>query len=106
MVKLVEGRLSRTEGAKAVTKPYFFGWKTSIRFGLYKNGELVQVGTVSSGMNDKLRESAALNPEKYVGKVFKCSYMELTEDAIREPVFIEFREDKAAEECIYEEVFK
>jgi hypothetical protein len=57
-------------------------------------------------MNDKLRESAALNPEKYVGKVFKCSYMELTEDAIREPVFIEFREDKAAEECIYEEVFK
>lgn len=104
--KLVEGRLSRTEGAKAVTKPYFFGWKTSIRFGLYKNGELVQIGTVSSGMNDKLRESAALNPEEYVGKVFKCSYMELTEDAIREPVFIEFREDKAAEECIYEEVFK
>lgn len=103
---LVEGRLSNTEGAKAVTKPYFHSWKMSIKFGLYKNGELTQVGTVSSGMNDALRKDAAENPENYIGKVFKCNYMELTEDAIREPIFIEFREDKAAEECLHSEVFK
>ena len=57
-------------------------------------------------MNDALRKDAAENPGDYIGTAFKCNYMELTEDAIREPIFIEFREDKAAEECLYSEVFK
>lgn len=104
--KLVEGSLANIEGAKAITKPFFNGWKTSIRFGLYKDGEIVSIGTVSSGMNDELRSRVATNPEEYIGKVFKCNYMELTDGSIREPRFIEFRDDKKAEECIYEEVFK
>ena len=104
--KLVEGSLANTEGARAVTKPHFYGWKTSVAFGLYKEGVLTKIGTVSSGMNDELRAKAASNPDDYIGKVFKCNYMELTEDSIREPRFIEFRDDKRAEECVYEEVFK
>lgn len=104
--KLKLGSYYGVEGARAITKPHWNGWKTSIKFGLYKDGNLVQIGTVSSGMNDQLRENAANHPEDYIGKVFKCNYMELTSDSIREPRFIEFRDDKRAEECLYEEVFK
>lgn len=102
--ELVKGNLMGE--AEPVTKPYFYGWKMSIKFGLYKDNKLVEVGTVSSGMNDELREDASKNPDKYIGKVFRCNYMELTEDSIREPIFMGFREDKNAEECLYNEVFK
>lgn len=104
--ELKEGNYSAIDGAIPVTKPYFYSWKMSIKFGLYKDGKLKQVGTVSSGMNDTLRQDAAENPNDYIGKVMKMNYMELTDDAVREPIFIEFREDKAAEECLYGEVFK
>lgn len=104
--KLVEGQLSNTEGARAVTKGYFYGWKMSIILGLYKEGVLTKIGTVSSGMNDELRKDVSIHPEKYIGQVIKCNYMELTDDAIREPRFIEFRYDKQPQECTYEDVFK
>lgn len=104
--ELKQGNYSNIDEAIPVTKAYFYGWKMSIKFGLYKDDKLIQVGTVSSGMNDALRQKSAENPEDYIGKVMKLNYMELTDDAVREPIFIEFREDKMAEECLYTEVFK
>ena len=54
-----------------VTKPYYYGWKTAMRIGVYKNGEIVEIGTVSSGLNDELRAAFAKTPEKYVNRVVK-----------------------------------
>ena len=89
-----------------VTKPYYYGWKTAIKIGLYKNGELVSIGTVSSGLTDFYREDFAKNPQKYIGQVIECECMELKDGALRHPIFKRFREDKNAEDCRYEEIFK
>lgn len=89
-----------------VTKPYYYGWKTAINIGLYKNNELTSIGTVSSGLTDFYREDFARNPEKYIGKVIECECMELKDGALRHPLFKRFREDKNPQECVYEEIFK
>lgn len=103
---LKEGLYYGEDGAIPVTKPYFHGWKMSAQFGLYHEDQLIPIGTVSSGMTDELRADAAKNPDKYIGRVMKLNYMELTDDSVREPILIEFRDDKPAEECLYEEVFR
>ena len=89
-----------------VTKPFYYGWKTAIKIGLYKDGELVPIGTVSSGLTDFYREDFAKNPQKYIGQVIECECMELKDGSLRHPIFKRFREDKSAEDCKYEEIFK
>lgn len=89
-----------------VTKPYYYGWKTAINIGLYKNDELTSIGTVSSGLTDFYREDFAKNPQKYIGQVIECECMELKDGALRHPIFKRFREDKNAEDCKYEEIFR
>lgn len=88
-----------------VTKPYFYGWKTAIRIGVYKNGELTSIGTVSSGFDDKIRKDFTEHPEKYLNKVVELDCMLKTEDSLRHPRFIKFRDDKKPEECKFEEIF-
>ena len=91
-----------------VTKPYFKGWKTSIRIGAFdKNGVLKEIGTCSSGITDELREDFALNPDKYIGQTMMVQCMEKFSEAktLRHPIFKGFRIDKDARECTLEEVF-
>ena len=90
-----------------VTKYWYYGWKGSLILGLYKDGELVKVGTVSSGLTDELRAAFAEHPEDYIGEVVELTAMSTTKDgALRHPVFLGFRDDKNAKDCLYEDVFK
>ena len=88
-----------------VTKPYYNNWKTAINIGLYKNGKLINIGSVASGLTDFYREEFSKNPDKYIGKVIECKFMEKGEGTLRHPIFVRFREDKNSEECLYEEIF-
>ena len=89
-----------------VTKPWYYGWKNAMTLGLYKNGELVEIGRVASGLTDIIREDMANNPDNYIGQVVEVECMSTTKDgALRHPVFIRMRDDKAPEDCKYEEVF-
>lgn len=94
------------DGLTPVTRAAFYGWNMAMNVGLYKDGALCGIGTVSSGFNDKLREDSAQNPEKYIGKVVELSAMEILDSALRHPVLIRFRDDKDAQECQWSEVFK
>ncbi len=49
-----------------VTKPWYYGWKNAMTLGLYKNGELVEIGRVASGVTDIIREDMANNPDNYI----------------------------------------
>lgn len=90
-----------------VTKPYYYGWKTAIKIGAYnKDGKIVDLGTVSSGLTDFLREDFSKNPDKYLNKVVEIGGMNLEDDAIRHGRLIRFRDDKNIEDCKYEEIFK
>lgn len=105
-LNILEDAMNNTEDFIEITKPFYYGWKTAINIGLYKNGELVSIGTVSSGLTDFYREDFAKNPQKYIGQVIECECMELKDGSLRHPIFKRFREDKNAEDCKYEEIFK
>ena len=93
---------------EAVTKGYYYGWKTAMRVGAYDdNNNLVEIGTVSSGLTDKDKELMATNPELYLNKVFNFSCMEKDnkEHTLRHPHIIGPREDKSAKDCILSEIF-
>lgn len=105
-LNILEDAKNNIEDFIEITKPFYYGWKTAINIGLYKDGELVSIGTVSSGLTDFYREDFAKNPQKYIGQVIECECMELKDGSLRHPIFKRFREDKNAEDCKYEEIFK
>lgn len=89
-----------------VTKPYALGWHTSIGIGAYDaNGNLKELGTVSSGFTDEDRENMAKND--YTGMVVSLSCMSIDKvgKTLRHPVFKAWRPDKNAAECTIETVF-
>lgn len=89
-----------------ITKPYFFGWKTSIKIGGYnEQGVLEQIGNVSSGLSDEMRSEFAMYPDKYIGKVVAINCMEITKDSLRHPILVRFRDDKNASSCILKNIF-
>lgn len=91
-----------------ITKPYYYGWKTSIIIGAYNsNGILEKIGTVSSGLTDELKQSILENEKKYLNKVLMVECMEKDKDAktMRHPIFKGFREDKNSIECTIEDIF-
>lgn len=96
------------EGAPVipVTKNWFFGWAGSFKLGAMKDGKAVQIGNLS-GLTDEMKE----NWKDYVGKVCEISCMEIMTNqdgskGLRHPKFLNWREDKTKEECLWEDVFK
>lgn len=97
------------EGWMPVTKPYVFGWQTAIGIGAYdENGNLVELGTVSSGLTDEDKAAMGADPLSFVGKVVSlhCMSIDKKEKTLRHPVFKSWREDKNAEDCKINEVFR
>lgn len=93
---------------RPVTKPYFLGWKTAIRIGAYNdNGELVDLGTVSSGLTDDNKREMTENPDLWLGRVvaLDCMQIDKKEHTLRHPVFKCKRDDKDAKDCVVSEIF-
>jgi ATP-dependent DNA ligase len=96
------------EGATVipVTKNWFYGWAGSWKLGAFKDGKIVQIGSLS-GLTDEMKE----NWKDYVGKVCEVSAMETSENqeggrGLRHPKLIAIRDDINPEECTYERIFE
>ena len=91
----------------AVTKPYYYKWKNAMRLGAYKDGELVEVCRVASGLTDEDREAMAFAPDAYLGKVIEIECMSINkkDGTVRHPVFRRVRTDKGPDDCLYDEIF-
>ncbi len=92
----------------AVTRPYALGWKTTIEVGAYDdNGELIKIGTVSSGLTDETKQNMTEHPEDYLNKVvtLDCMSIDRKNYTIRHPALRCWREDKSAKDCVISEVF-
>ena len=75
------------------------GGAASIRGGLYVNGRLAQVCSVS-GLTDELRYDLVARPEQFRGRVFEATGKgQFDSGALRHPQFGRWRDDKAASEC-------
>ncbi len=89
-----------------VTKNWFYGWAGSWKLGAYKDGKLIQIGSLS-GLTDEMKE----NWKDYVGKVCEVSAMETSENqeggrGLRHPKLIAIRDDIDSKECTYERIFE
>ena len=91
-----------------VTKYYFYGWYSAIKIGAYDdNGTLVELGTVSSGLTDEMKQNMSEDPELYLGRVVSLDCMSISKESktLRHPVFKCFTHDKNPEECKISEIF-
>lgn len=92
-----------------VTKPYYMDWKNSrIKIGaIDKNGKIINIGTIHSGISDHMKKDMSINPEKYLNKVCSVQMMEKDnkEHTIRHGFFKYMREDKNFYDCKMEDIF-
>ncbi len=96
----------KNSDGELITKPAYYGWKNAIRVGAYKDGRVIEVGTVASGLTDADREEMAINPAKWINEVVEIQCMSTTKDgALRHPVFRRLRPDKDINDCLYDEIF-
>lgn len=96
------------EGWYPITKPYYMGWIGAIEIGAYnKKGELIKLGTVSSGLTDEDKINIKKNPNNYLNKVvsLSCMSIDTKEKTLRHPVFKFWRFDKDAMKCAIGEIF-
>ena len=96
------------EGAVAVTKHYYNGWNNAIRIGVYDdNGKIIDIGTVSSGLDDNLRKELSENFSEYNMKVAKiqCMSVDKKDKTLRHAFFKGWHTDKNPEECLAKNVF-
>lgn len=86
---------------RPVTKDYYNGWPGALRLGAYVDGALVDICTCS-GLNESLKADLAANPDRFIGRVVKITFMEKTEDGFpRHPRFEMFHEGKLPTECTW-----
>lgn len=90
-----------------VTKAYYNGWKAGFIVGLLDGDRIVNVGSITSGMTDEMRQDAAEHPENYLDKVIEIQAMSVDKNelSIRHGRFKRMRPDKNKEECTVESVF-
>lgn len=90
-----------------VTKHWYFNWKNGIEISAYDKDNLINIGTVSSGLTDELREAFSRNPNEYLGSVCMIQCMSLDKEryTIRHGFFRGFRSDKNAKDCTIENIF-
>lgn len=91
-----------------ITKGYYYGWKTAMRIGaVNKEGKIVEIGTVASGLTDELRADFAKNPDVYLNQVvsIQCMEKDNKEHTLRHGFFKGFRDDKNFEDCTLDAIF-
>lgn len=81
----------------------FFGKIGAVRFGVYKDGVLTEIGRCS-GMDDKVRDMFTAGKDEYVGKVMMVRHGGFQTKRVRFPRFRGFRDDKLPEECTWDQV--
>lgn len=97
------------EGYVPVTKYYYYGWKSAIKIGAYNNnGDLIDLGTVSSGITDDMKRLMTEFPGNFIGHVvvLDCMSINKKDHTLRHPVFKCMREDKNAKDCLIDEIFQ
>lgn len=86
-----------------VTKAHFYGWAGSLKIGAYKDGDLIQIGSLT-GLTDEVLS----NWKSYVGKVASITAMQImdTENkGLRHARLIKWEDSFNPSEATYEKIF-
>ncbi|MMZ45214.1 ATP-dependent DNA ligase [compost metagenome] len=85
-----------------VTKYHYNGWIGKVVMGAYVDGILIKICT-ASGMSEPVRQQMTDDPDAFIGKVARITFMEKTEDGYpRHPSYKNLHETKQAAECTWE----
>lgn len=98
------GYLAKTPLAP-VSKPYAHGWVGAIRIGVFKDGELVSIGKVSSGLTDELCQQIKDDRSGFLMRPMAVKCMMVGDGALRHPVLDRFRDDIPVEDCTWDKIF-
>lgn len=77
----------------------YTGMMGALEASVYKDGELVSIAHVGGGWKDSDR---ALTRSDVLGRVMEVKYDCILKDRLRFPRFYRWRDDKPANECVYE----
>ena len=81
------------------TKFYDNGWIGAIKYGKYKEKELVEIGQCS-GVSDEMRAEFTNNQKKYIGKTMEIvAQLRFKDGGYRHGNFVRLRPDKHPKEC-------
>ena len=104
-----EHYLENKKHIRPITKAYFMDWfNARIKIGAYdENGNIKEIGTIHSGITDKMKEDMTKNPNNYLNKVVKiqCMSLDKKEKTIRHGHYKGIRVDKNPRECLIKEIF-
>lgn len=93
----------KVDGSISTTKYAAEGLIGAIKFSQYRDGVIWECGA-TSGFDDGLRREISRRPEHYLGRVITIKhYGREPTGFFRHPQFIDFRDDKAPEDCVYHE---
>lgn len=94
---------------KAVTKPYYMGWHNArIKIGAYdKDGNIINIGTIHSGISDEMKQDMSENPDKYLNHIcaIQCMEKDSINKTIRHGFFKYMRDDKPIIDCTIASIF-
>lgn len=87
---------------RPITKYFYYGWIGSVILGAYVNDNLIRICS-ASGMNEEMRKDMTDNPDTYLNKVARVTFMEKTTEGFpRHPVLKNLHETKQPSECTWE----
>jgi ATP-dependent DNA ligase len=97
----------RLTACEPISKPAFMGWCGGIRFGVWKDNLLVEVG-VCKGLTESIMEDLKENGEFYADnfRVLEVTAQEIINyetGSLRHPRFKKWRDDKNHESCTFED---
>lgn len=87
-----------------ITKNYFLNYPGSLEVGVFKNDEIVPICFIS-GLTDELKQIFRDYPELIIMRPIQITGMETTDNSIRHPKYVGFRDDIPLTDCIYSKIF-
>lgn len=92
------------EALEPVTKLFYLGLPGSLEVGVFKNGLIFSLCYIS-GLTDELKTQFVKDRSSIIMKPITITGMMATDNSIRHPKFLDFREDILLEDCNYEKIF-
>jgi ATP-dependent DNA ligase len=94
------------KGNKIINQFYKKNWVAAVRFGVWKDGDVYEVGK-TSGMTEEVRQQLSVDREAYMHKVIDIIGQEVTKGGhIRHPRWSGFRLDINQSDCTWENLKK
>lgn len=90
-----------------ITKPYYYGWASSVSFSVMKEGKPVHIGYIS-GIPDSLKEGIISDNASYKNKVYELVCMQIEhidgQYSLRHAKIVQERPDKAHTDCDFSQI--